>query len=95
MPEPVDRQKREVYYQGMVQGVGFRYTARRIASQFAVTGYVRNMPDDRVFLLAEGLPEELDRFLAAVMAAMGHFVDDTRENAGPASGHFRRFEIRY
>jgi len=79
----------------MVQGVGFRYTARQIASAYAVTGYVRNMPDGRVFLVAEGLPAELDRFLAAVMAELGHFIDDTQETVCPASGHFHRFEIRY
>ena len=95
MTDPDGRQKREVYYHGMVQGVGFRYTARQIAEQFDVTGYVQNMPDGRVLLLAEGLSEELDRFLAAIEARMGHYIDGSRQAVGPASGHFHRFEVRF
>ena len=43
-----------MYFSGHVQGVGFRYTTRSVASRFAVTGYVRNLPDGRVELVAEG-----------------------------------------
>ena len=89
------RQRCEVYYQGMVQGVGFRYTARRIAARFGVTGYVKNLPDGRVFLLAEGPSQQLDRFLAAVRAEMGRYIDDAHQSVGPATGEFRHFDIRY
>jgi len=92
--EPIEQERREVYYQGMVQGVGFRYTTRRIAARFAVTGYVQNLPDGRVFLLAEGPPQELDGFLKAVAGAMGHFIRHTEERARPASGRFQQFHIR-
>lgn len=95
MTEVEGRQQREVYFQGMVQGVGFRYTARRIAARFDVTGYVRNLPDGRVLLVAEGPPEELDRVLAEIRAQMGHYVHDTRQTVRPATGRFSRFEIRY
>lgn len=89
------REKREVYYQGMVQGVGFRYTARRIASAYAVTGYVRNLRDGRVHLVAEGLSAELDRFFDAVQAQLGRYIDEVRQSVGPASGEFDQFEIRF
>ena len=88
-------QQREVYYRGMVQGVGFRYTVRRIAARFRVTGYVRNLSDGRVLLVAEGPAEELDRFLEAVAAQMGHYVHDVRQTSGPATGQFGQFEIRF
>jgi acylphosphatase len=55
-----------VYYSGRVQGVGFRATAADTARRFAVAGWVRNLPDGRVELLAEGEPVAVDGFLAAV-----------------------------
>ena len=39
---------RQVYYTGRVQGVGFRYSTKRIASGYDVTGSVKNLPDGRV-----------------------------------------------
>ncbi len=43
-----------VYYSGQVQGVGFRFTCRQLASRHVVGGFVRNLPDGRVELVAEG-----------------------------------------
>ena len=56
----------QVFYEGRVQGVGFRYSARRVASGFDISGYVRNLPDGRVELLASGDPREVDDFLHAL-----------------------------
>jgi acylphosphatase len=75
--------------------VGFRYTARRIAARFGVTGYVRNLPDGRVLLVAEGAAEQLDRFLREIRAQMGRYIDDARVTDAPATGQFSHFEIRY
>jgi acylphosphatase len=88
-------QRREVSYCGMVQGVGFRYTARWIASQFSVTGYVENLPDGRVLLVAEGAAGELDRFLAVISRELGRYIDAAQQTVAPATGQFQRFEIRH
>jgi acylphosphatase len=88
-------ERREVYYRGRVQGVGFRYTVRRIASRLAVSGYVKNLPDGRVLLVAEGQPDELDRLLAAVRLELGRYTSDVGESVGPASGQFDGFDIRF
>jgi acylphosphatase len=79
----------------MVQGVGFRYTVRRLASQFAVTGYVQNLRDGRVRLVAEGKGAELDDFLDAVRADMAHYIRSIEETAAEATGEFPRFDIRF
>ncbi len=92
---PGKRERREIYYQGHVQGVGFRYTARHLASRFPVTGYVQNLPDGRVFLVAEGDSESLDAFLGAVRAAMVWFIRATDEKTLPATGEFEHFSIRF
>lgn len=55
-----------VYYSGHVQGVGFRYTTVDIARGFAVTGWVRNLTDGRVEVVAEGEEAAVAEFLAAV-----------------------------
>lgn len=44
----------EIIVSGMVQGVGFRYYTIRHAQRIGVTGYVMNLPDDRVLAVAEG-----------------------------------------
>ncbi|HWQ92492.1 MAG TPA: acylphosphatase, partial [Clostridia bacterium] len=49
----------QIYYSGSVQGVGFRYTVKSAATGYEVTGVVRNLPDGRVEMLAEGTKPEL------------------------------------
>lgn len=88
-------QRRHVLYEGMVQGVGFRYTGRRIASRFAVSGYVRNLAGGRVELVVEGVAKELDRFLAAIRDEMGDYIERIEVGIHPATGEFRQFEIRF
>ena len=88
-------QQRELYYRGTVQGVGFRYTTRYVAARFAVSGYVKNLSDGRVFLVVEGHPKELDAFLAALQNELGSYIEDVDVTVGPAEGGFRGFEIRF
>lgn len=95
MVEPQQPQRREVLYHGMVQGVGFRYTTRRIATRYAIAGYVKNLPNGRVLLIAEGSLSELDRFLAAVQSEMGDYIEGAEQTTGSPTGEFRGFEIRH
>ncbi len=90
-----EAQRREVYYSGRVQGIGFRYTACRIALQFAVTGYVKNLPDGRVELVVEGRAEEIEAMLQAVRTQMGRHIRDVRETPSRATGRFSSFDVRF
>jgi acylphosphatase len=84
---------RLVHYSGSVQGVGFRMTAARLARRFAVAGWVRNLPDGRVRLLAEGSAGEVRRFLEAVRAEFAGYIDtEVGEDQAP-TGRYRGFEI--
>ena len=74
----MDQQRWEVWYQGHVQGVGFRYTTCSIARGFEVTGFVQNLPDGRVHLVAEGNSSEVVAFLEEVEYRMEQFVRDVR-----------------
>lgn len=89
------RERRDLLYSGRVQGVGFRYTTREIADRFAVAGYVQNLPDGRVRLVAEGETNELERFLAAVAAELERYIADVQSRAAEATGEFAGFGIKY
>lgn len=73
-PQPPVRIRKHVWYSGQVQGVGFRYTALRLAQRFDVAGLVRNLRDGRVELVAEGQPEQVSDFLEAVARAMSGYI---------------------
>lgn len=86
-------ERRSVWFSGRVQGVGFRYTARRLASGFDVVGTVRNLADGRVELIAEGEPREIDALLAAVGDHFGDSITNATSESGPAAGGFCDFAI--
>jgi len=88
-------QSRRVLYSGRVQGVGFRYTARRIAQGHAVTGFVRNLPDGRVELVAEGPAVEIDQVLNEIATAMSDYIRDREVQIGPATGNYGSFEVAF
>ena len=54
---------RQVFYEGRVQGVGFRFTVKQLARGFEVTGWVKNLPDGRVELQCCGDAGEVEAFL--------------------------------
>jgi acylphosphatase len=86
--------RRHVSYRGDVQGVGFRFAAMRAARGYAVTGYVRNLPDGRVEIVAEGDPDTVDSFLADVAERLGDHIQSTQVATAPATGEFATFDIR-
>jgi acylphosphatase len=87
-------ERREIYFSGRVQGVGFRYTARDIAGRFPVTGFVKNLADGRVLLVAEGPGTILERFIDAIAAEMDRVIDHKQISVLPATGEFSAFEVR-
>ena len=86
----------QVFYEGNVQGVGFRWSVRNIAKGFDVTGSVRNLPDGRVELLTTGEEDEVRAFLDAILESelRGHI---RKHNEAPLTNPppFRGFEIRH
>lgn len=78
---------KRVYYSGHVQGVGFRFTAERLAARFAVAGFVRNLPGGEVELVVEGDEAEVSAFLAAIRDRMSHYVANSRVNDETPQGY--------
>ena len=90
------RRRLTVIYSGRVQGVGFRYTTKTVATGFEITGLVRNLPDGRVELVAEGTRVELEAFRAAILnAGLAGFIRDEQVTWTDAKNEFRGFEIAH
>ena len=84
----------QVFYSGNVQGVGFRYTVKSVATGYEITGTVRNLPDGRVQMVAEGVREELEGFRRAIReAGLEHFIRDEMVSWDQPENEFRGFEI--
>jgi acylphosphatase len=88
-------QRTTAIFSGHVQGVGFRYTTRSIARGYEVSGYVTNLPDGRVEVVAEGERPQIDAFLAEVRDHFFNHIRDERRDTQAASGEFSSFEIRH
>jgi acylphosphatase len=90
----MNRQRLHNLYSGRVQGVGFRYTVKTLATGFEVTGTVRNLPDGRVELVAEGEHGELEAFCRAIQdSEVGSFIRQEQPAWSEARNEFRGFEI--
>ena len=83
-----------VFFSGRVQGVGFRYTALQVAREFDVAGYVRNLPDSRVQLEAEGRPQEVAAFVTALEERMHGYIRKTERSARVRAAEFSGFVIQ-
>jgi acylphosphatase len=86
----------QVFYEGHVQGVGFRFSVRHIAKGFDVTGWVRNLADGRVELQVSGDEEEVRAFLDEVAQGELHsLIRKQIDNKLNEPITARGFEIRY
>jgi len=84
----------QVLYSGDVQGVGFRYTVKSVATGFDVTGTVRNLPSGGVELIVEGRREELEAFRQAIReSGLDHFIRDEDITWAEPRSDFRGLEI--
>lgn len=81
---------------GFVQGVFFRSNTQEIAKQLGLSGWVRNLPDGKVEILAEGEKEKLERLIEwAKRGPELARVENVEIEWGEYKGEFDDFEIRY
>jgi acylphosphatase len=91
------KQGRLFYISGIVQGVGFRYFARRVAVGFGLAGYAKNLRDGRVEVYAIGSPQQLDRFAKELRRgpAAARVSEVMEEEAGIEEGYSKDFSIEH
>ena len=86
--------RRRVIFRGRVQGVGFRFTTASIARRHPVVGFVRNLPDGSVELLAEAEPTVMEQFLADIASEFAGYIRQQDVCDVPRDEQFSAFEVR-
>ena len=89
------KKQAHIYYSGRVQGVGFRFTAQDLANDLGIRGWVKNLRDDRVEIIAEAEETVLKDFLAKIKQNFSHYIQDIDIEWQPATGRFKDFQIRF
>lgn len=85
-----------VFWNGRVQGVGFRYTAEAAALDLGITGWVRNLPDGRVEAVGEGSEKKLGLFLERIASGpMRHYIQQAQVRWEDPTGEFQEFQVRF
>lgn len=97
-PAPQQVRRLSLRFVGEVQGVGFRWTARRVAQQLGLSGWVRNESDGSVCMELQGQSADLGCFFTLFDRAYANYplryVIDEREDIAPIEGD-GRFEVRF
>ncbi len=89
-------QKRiHVFYSGRVQGVGFRFTTEDIAGDLGVTGWVKNLRDGQVEVVAEAEELVLKDFLSRIQQYFRSYIRNADVRWEEPTGEFRDFGIRF
>ena len=84
-----------VIFFGFVQGVGFRFTTKMLASGYTVSGWVRNLPDGTVELEAQGEKKEVHAFIDRIKSEMNRYIKDVKMAWTEAKANERGFAVRF
>jgi len=86
---------KHIIFTGRVQGVGFRFTAHRIARRHGLTGFVRNLSDGSVEMLAQGDPAGIEACMAEIEAALPGHIRETNIEDVPPDPKLTEFRIAF
>lgn len=91
-----EKYRMHAFVRGNVQGVGFRHFTRQTAQEQDLTGWVRNLRDGRVEVLAEGEHDDLNQFLGHLRKGpISADVNDINYEFTDAQGEFETFRVRH
>jgi len=90
-----DSERVQLVYKGQVQGVGFRFAARSAALNSGVSGYVKNLPDGTVIVVAEAPKQRLEIFMKELSEEMSAYISDLNVEWQDATYEFDSFDIRF
>ena len=86
---------KHIIFSGSVQGVGFRFTAHRMAGRHQLTGYVRNLPDGTVEMLAQGPAEDIDDCIRDIQNCLTSHVREVKTVEVPPNPTYKDFKITF
>ena len=84
-----------IHVSGQVQGVGFRWSAAREAKSRGITGFVKNLPDGRVYIEAEGSAEQLKAFIEWCKRGPDFSLVESVDTETLPAVNFREFRIEH
>ncbi len=84
-----------VLYTGIVQGVGFRYTTREIARHLGISGWVKNLRDGRVEIIAEADEALLNKLLDELDRSFLNLIRHRDLSWGEATNEFEDFHVAF
>jgi len=87
------KKRLHIYYNGRVQGVGFRFSAEHIAQELNLAGWIKNLPDGRVELIAEGDEGILKKLIDEIENRMGSYVSNQLVDWEEFKGEFEHFGV--
>ena len=90
-----DKTAKHIIFIGRVQGVGFRFTAHNIANRHQLTGYVRNLPDGSVELIAQGPPEDINDCITDIQQSFDGYIRETKTTEIPTDPRHINFKITF
>src|SRR5512135_1790703 len=91
-----DNQELHAYVNGWVQGVGYRYFVVNNALALSLRGYVRNVSDGSVEVLAQGTRRNLERLLTLLQRGPAAAdVHEVRAHWGEPTEHLSGFHVRW
>ena len=82
-----------IFYSGMVQGVGFRYTVQRMAKDLSLLGRVRNLKDGRVEILVQGEKDTIEELMERIKNHFSGYIKDKEISFTPLEEKFMDFQI--
>ena len=84
-----------ILYSGTVQGVGFRYTALGYASELKLKGWVKNLPDGGVEIMAQGPKTSIENFCKKLDAHFEGYIKNKTINYFDIISTFPTFQITH
>ena len=84
-----------IFYDGRVQGVGFRFTVEHIASDLNIKGWVKNLHDGRVEVMAEAQEDVLNEFLKRIRDRMGIYIVNEVVDWFDSKNEFTSFDVTF
>ena len=86
---------KHIIFSGSVQGVGFRFTALRMANRCKLTGFVRNLPDGSVEIVAQGPACDIDNCIGDIRQHFSSYISETQILDIPINPKYKDFQISY
>ena len=85
----------EIIFSGTVQGVGFRFFTRNSAVKHDIGGWVMNLTDGKVKLLAQGREDDLNSFINDLKNEFKDYINDYTFQDKQVVGDFKDFKIKF